>query len=132
MKLSKRASEGDVIYTNCKDIQMCYHLGIVYDDGKNKYVYHNAPSNLNKYGGTVICEKIEDFLRERDVLKVIKTDAKNEDIVISTRNNKYEVWDTLFFNCEDYVVEIVEGKRKSDLRDAWKIAILSFIFIAIY
>jgi hypothetical protein len=30
----------------------------------------------------------------------------------------------MFFNCEDYVSEIVQGERESNLRDAWKIAAL--------
>jgi hypothetical protein len=30
----------------------------------------------------------------------------------------------MFFNCEDFVLEIVDGKRRSDLRDVWKLIAL--------
>jgi hypothetical protein len=132
MKLIDKLKEGDVIYTNCIGNELCYHLGIVYQKGAKKYVFHNAPTNSNKFGGTVVYEKLEDFVKGREIKNVIRTTAKNKDIIRVTRNCKREIWDTFFFNCEDYVVEIVEGERKSDLRDAWKIGALGVALISMY
>lgn len=132
MALVERLKEGDVIYTNCIGNHLCYHLGIVYHKGKHKYIFHNAPTNNNKFGGTIVSEKFEDFVKGREIMKVIRTNAKNEDILKVSRRCKREVWDTFFFNCEDFVVEIVEGERRSDLRDAWKIGALGLAFISLY
>ena len=66
----------------------------------------------------------DDFIKGRNVLKITKTTARNQDIIRITQKCKHETWDSLFFNCEDYVLEIVDGHRRSDARDAWKIAAL--------
>lgn len=128
----EKLEEGDVIYSNCVGHELCYHLGIVYQKGNQKYVFHNAPTNNNKFGGTIIYEKAEDYLKGRDIMKIVKTTAKNEDILRISKENRGEVWDSLFFNCEDYVVEIVEGERTSNLRDAWKISALGLALITLY
>jgi len=128
----EKLKEGDVIYTNCIGNQLCYHLGIVYTKGEKKYVFHNAPTNNNKFGGTIVSEKYEDFMKDRYILKIVKTRATNKDILKVSKINKSEVWDSLFFNCEDYIVEIVEGERKSDLRDAYKIGALGLALITLY
>ena len=132
MRLVDKVKEGDVIYTNCIGNELCYHLGIVYQKGNSKYVFHNAPTNNNKFGGTVVYEKFEDFVKGREIKNVIRTGVKNSQILKVTQRCKREVWDTFFFNCEDYVVEIVEGERKSDLRDAWKIGALGIALISMY
>jgi hypothetical protein len=132
MLLEHRLKEGDVIYTNCVGNHLCYHLGIVYQKGDKKFIFHNAPTNNNKFGGTIVSERLEEFMKGRDIIKIVKTKAKNEDILSVTKRCRSEVWDTFLFNCEDYVVEIVEGSRKSDLRDAWKIGALGIALISLY
>ena len=83
MSFIERRNEGDIIYASCSDYQLCYHVGIVYNDGKKKLVYHNDPSNKNKYGGTICAQKYEDFIKNRIVQKV---DRK------STRLNSSHEW----------------------------------------
>jgi len=128
----EKLEEGDVIYSNCVGHELCYHLGIVYQKGNRKFVFHNAPTNNNKFGGTIIYEKAEDYLKGRDIIKIAKTTATNNDIIRISRENRSEVWDSMSFNCEDYVVEIVEGERNSNLRDAWKISALGLALITLY
>jgi hypothetical protein len=120
----EKLKEGDVIFSNCVGSELCYHVGIVYVKNNRKYVFHNAPTNMNKYGGTVVSEPASEFKKLRDIYKVVRTNAKNEKILSVTRKYKYEIWDSMFFNCEDYVSEIVQGERESNIRDAWKIAAL--------
>lgn len=129
VKLTEKIKEGDVLYTSCADYQLCYHVGIVYDDGKKKLVYHNEPSNNNRYGGTICAERYEDFINKRNVVRVVSTNAKNADILNIARTCKSERWDSIFFNCEDFVMQILEGHRRSDIRDAYKIAVLGFVII---
>lgn len=97
MKLSERLREGDVIYTNCIGSHLCYHVGIVYNDGKTKRIFHNVPTNTNKYGGSVCSETYDDFIKQRVISKVIRTTATNKDILDTTRRCREEQWDTLFF-----------------------------------
>lgn len=127
MKLWERLTTGDVIYTSCVGLPFCYHLGIVVEIGGTKKIFHNSPYIKNQYGGSVCAESYEDFMKERQVVKVYRTGTQKDKILRVSRKCKKEVWDTFFFNCEDYILEIVEGRRRSDLRDAWKIGILAII-----
>lgn len=129
MSIIENIKEGDVVYTSCSDYQLCYHVGIVYDDGKKKMIYHNEPSNNNKYGGTICAEPYHEFVKKRNVIRVVRTNAKNADILRIAKKCKSERWDSIFFNCEDYVMQVVEGHRRSDIRDAYKIAVLGIAII---
>ena len=130
MKLIDKLGTGDVIYTSCVGMPFCYHLGIVVV-GKNgeKKIFHNSPYIKNKYGGSVCAESYENFMKEREVVKVFRTHVNEERVYEVSAKVKHEVWDTFFFNCEDYILEVVEGHRRSDLRDAWKIAILGIFLL---
>jgi hypothetical protein len=128
-KLIYRLKTGDILYTSCGDYPICYHLGIVVSDEKGKRVYHNSPENKNRFGGSIVCEKYEAFTKNRQVLKVIESNVSKEKIIEVSRECKKETWDTFFFNCEDYVLQIVDGHRRSDLRDTFKIAALGILII---
>jgi hypothetical protein len=123
--LIEKLKEGDVIYANCTDNVFCYHIGIVYDDGKKKLIYHLMPDLVNRYGGNVIATSYEDFMKGRVPKQVRSTNAKNEDILRVARKCKSEPYDGVFFNCEDFVLEITDGRRRSDVRDAYKIVLLT-------
>jgi hypothetical protein len=116
--------EGDVVYTTCCDYALCHHVGIVYFDGVKRLIYHNDPSNSNRYGGTVVAEPYEKFIKGRVLNRIVTTNATNEDILRVAKKCRNEQWNSLFFNCEDFVLEIVEGKRRSELRDIWKLVAL--------
>ncbi len=120
---------GDVIYTSCVNVPFCYHLGIVYDDGKKKRIFHNSPYIKNKHGGSVCLDDYEEFIKEREVLKIVRTNTHPKRILEVSNRNKKEVWDTFFFNCEDFIHEIVDGNRNSDLRDAWRIGLLGIFLL---
>lgn len=129
--IAEKLKEGDLIYTNCSNFELCRHAGIVYFDGEKKMVYHNDPYMLNKWGGNVCCQSYSMFIKNRNVIQIVKTAAKNEDILRVARKCRSESYDTLTFNCEDFVLEIVEGCRRSDVRDAWKIAALGITILSI-
>lgn len=130
MKLIDRLITGDVIYCDCVGVPFCYHLGIVYDDGEKKVIYHNSPYNENKYGGSITAESYDDFIRERQIIKIVRTEITKEEILNAAKKCKKEIWDSLFFNCEDFVLEVVEKHRRSDIRDAFKLAALGILIIS--
>jgi len=131
MKLIDRLKTGDVIYTSCVGMPFCYHLGIVVEKDGKKKIYHNSPYIKNKYGGSVCAESYDDFMKEREVVKVFRTNATEDMVIEVAKRVKHEIWDTFFFNCEDFILEVVEGHRRSDLRDAWKIAVLGIFLITL-
>ena len=128
-KLVNTLTTGDILYVSCADFPLCYHLGIVVKDNGKLLIYHNCPDNKNRFGGSVVCENYENFTTKRQVIKVIKSNVTKEKILKVTRKCKKETYDTFFFNCEDYVLEIVDGHRRSDLRDVFKIAALGILII---
>jgi hypothetical protein len=128
-KLTDKLKTGDILYVSCADFPLCYHLGIIVKDNGNLLIYHNCPENKNRFGGSVVCEKYETFTKNRQVIKVIESKVSKEKIIEVSRKCKKEIWDTFFFNCEDYVLEIVDGHRRSDLRDVFKIAALGILII---
>jgi hypothetical protein len=131
MRLVDKLSTGDVVYASCVDVPLCYHIGIVYGEGKNKKVFHNTPYVKNKYGGSVCSESWETFIKGREVLNIVRTNITQKRILEASRKCKREVWSELFFNCEDYVLEVVEGHRRSTIRDAYKISALGVAIISL-
>lgn len=129
MKLIEKIKTGDVIYCTCVDVPLCYHLGIVHEKNNKKIVYHNSPYNKNKYGGSVCVETYEDFVKNREVIKIIRTGVGAERILKVSKKCKSDIWDTFLFNCEDYILEVVENHRRSDVRDAYKIAALGILIL---
>lgn len=132
MKVKDRLQEGDIIYGSCVGHTLCHHIGIVYKRGDKLRVFHNSPYIKNKYGGSICSETFENFMKERQTMKIVRTNVKNERILAIARQHKEEVWDEFFFNCEDFVLEVSEGHRRSNIRDAWKIAALGVTLIAMY
>jgi hypothetical protein len=128
-KLIDTLKTGDILYVSCADFPLCYHLGIVVKENGKLLIYHNCPENRNRFGGSVVCEDYQAFTTKRQVIKVIESNVSKEKIIEVTRKCKKESYDTFFFNCEDYVLEIVDGHRRSDLRDVFKIAALGIIII---
>lgn len=128
-KLKDKLKTGDILYVSCADFPLCYHLGIVVKDNDKLLIYHNCPENKNRYGGSLVCQDYETFTIKRQVIKVIESKATKERILEVSHKCKKESYDTFFFNCEDYVLEIVDGHRRSDLRDVFKIAALGILII---
>ena len=128
-KLVDSLKTGDILYVSCADFPLCYHLGIVVKDNGRLKIYHNSTDTKNRYGGSLVCESYETFTTKRQVIKVIESKVSKERILDVSRKCKKETYDTFFFNCEDYVLEIVDGHRRSDLRDVFKIAALGIIII---
>ena len=83
------------------------------------------PDLVNRYGGNVIATSYEDFMKGRLLKQVRSSNAKNEDILRVARKCKSEPYDGVFFNCEDFILEITNGARRSDVRDAYKIVLLT-------
>jgi hypothetical protein len=125
-----KIKQGDIVYGNCVDHPYVpYHVGIVYDDGKNKFIYHNTPDLLNKYGGNVVATSYDKFMEGRVLKQIRRSNVSNEEILKVARKCATEQYDSMFFNCEDFILEITDGKRRSDVRDAYKIVFLTAVIL---
>lgn len=129
MKLIEKLQTGDVVYCACSNAQLCYHVGIVCEINGVKKIFHNSPKIKNKFGGSVCSETFQEYLKDSHVYRVVRTNTSKERILNVSKKYKSEVWNELFFNCEDYVLECVEGHRRSNQRDAFKIIALGITII---
>jgi hypothetical protein len=104
----------------------------VYKKDDKLKIFHNSPYIKNKFGGSICSETYDQFMKGREAVKIVRTNVKNERILQISRQHKDEVWNEFFFNCEDFVLEVAEGHRRSNIRDAWKIAALGVTLISMY
>ena len=132
MKVKDRLATGDVIYTTCNGLLFCNHLGIVViGSGGNVKVFHNSPFIKNKYGGSICSESYESFMGGSEITKIVRTKTTKDNILKISRQHKRNIYNSFVFNCEDYIIKIVDGEMKSDFRDAWKIGALSIIGLSL-
>ena len=126
----ERVRTGDVIHSSCTDINMpCRHSGIVIEHNFDKYILHNTPDGLNKYGGTIIATRLDEFANERAIYEVVKTGISKERILRTYDIHKHKVWDAIDFNCEDFISYVVNSEQSSDVRDAWSLIFLSVVLL---
>lgn len=107
---------GDIIYTTCTNIPLCYHVGIVLFKNGCPYVWNNTPSASNSFGGNVVAQPFAEFMKGRKLLKTEAANITEQDVVSISDRYKAERWNAFRFNCEDYVNEIKTGNRHSRLR----------------
>jgi hypothetical protein len=125
---------GDIIKTDCH-IPFCYHLAICVVDGNNVYVYNNTPVHQNEYGGNIILQPINDFIDgdNRKIFSVKSSNLSQNDIINYVNNNKSRVWDSVTFNCETMMNEMLQnGDSTTQLtRNFFVISILAILLVLI-
>lgn len=117
---------GDVIYSSCTDINMpCRHSGIVFEHNFEKFVLHNTPDGRNRHGGSVIADRLDEFVKDREIYEIVRTNVGKSRILEVYNKNRGRIWDAFSFNCEDFVSQIVHRESLSDVRDAWTLVFLT-------
>lgn len=104
--------EGDIITTKCSDYwwPFCKHYGIVTFYNNQICVFNNTPSKVNKTGGNIVAQPIDEFLKERCVKKVERSNIKSKDVICYSLARKYLKW-TMAYNCVRYI-EDIKGLEK--------------------
>lgn len=102
-------NEGDILVTNCHDypLLICKHYGIVAIVNHKLCVFNNTPSRVNKVGGNIVCQPINDFLSDRKVIAVKKTNIKTDEILKYCKPRKNAKW-TMAYNCEKFITELLK------------------------
>jgi hypothetical protein len=121
LKENRKYKDGDIIIATIAPPAsgLLFHRGIIYNIAdENGYpvphVFHNTPMKLNKYGGNVILETLEEFEADgRTVVQVQPSEVDIEQIIKKNEIIKKRKFDWADFNCEHYVTFVTKGEMKS-------------------
>lgn len=111
--MEKRLQAGTIIKSEA--LPSGRHFGIVIiDKSSKKYVIHNTPYKTNIFGGSVIIEELENYLKEQRILETQKTNLDQELILHYYERNKYKKFNIITFNCESFINKIQYGDGMSN------------------
>ena len=98
--------EGDIITTKCNDWpDPCRHYGIVCNYDNKLCVFNNTPSKVNKCGGNIVAQPLNEFLSKRHVLKVNRSNIKSKGVIAYCLKNRFRKW-AIFYNCSKFIEDI--------------------------
>lgn len=117
-------NDGDIIYTSCIGIPLCHHVGIVVFESGYPIIYNNSPRAKNRFGGNIVAQPITEFMKGRTFIKTVSAPNCSDVVRKYSYEKRYERWNALSFNCEDYVNDVMYCSRKSQLRNTWQLALL--------
>lgn len=92
-------------------------------------IYNNTPGAKNMFGGNIVAQPIDVFMKDRTFIKTIPTDNCPAIVREYSYENRFKKWNALFYNCEDYVNEITYCQKKSHLRTTVGIASLVGLYL---
>jgi hypothetical protein len=117
-KLKMDIRHGDILVTACYPFPgvPCQHRAIVFLECGEWWVFQNTPGLFNRWGGNIVQQRLEEFLENRKVWKVINAKMDIDCVRRYNHENRERRWHVLLFNCEDYVNQAASGKKFSQLR----------------
>ena len=89
-----------ILTTDCINIPLCNHYGILFRENGIDYVLHNTPSKENNVKGNVVIETYSEFIKNRTILKKEYVDLTNSHIKEYAYKNMRQKWDAVDYNCE--------------------------------
>jgi len=94
---------GTVLICSIDDMPFIKHQGIVINRGGKDLVAHCTPEAFNRYGGNIVIEPYERFIRGRKVIAIERTGATYATIMDYVSKNVSRKFDSLAFNCFQFV-----------------------------
>lgn len=94
---------GDLIKLKVDVLPILYHYGIIEKQNDKLYIYHLQIEKMNIYGGNLICEPLEKYIKGKDILSVIETNLSSKDLSVMYESLKKKKYDFINFNCEHFV-----------------------------
>lgn len=104
---------GDLVKFEADVMPILFHYGIVKRYGDKLYIYHNQTSFLNKNGGSLIMEDLNEYAKGRRIVKIEKTGIDENDLqqmVDALAGHKYDLVNN---NCEHFVNKLKSNNFKS-------------------
>ena len=93
-------------------------------------VFHNTPTLKNKFGGNVVCQSVDDFLKNRKFIKKENCNISTNEILQNFNEVKNKKWDAYNFNCETYVNQLLyEYNGTTQLQRVCNIALCCLILL---
>ena len=120
---------GDLIKLQAEVLPILYHYGIIEKQGNDLYIYHNQTDKINSNGGNLVCEPLDNYIKGKDIISVIKTDLSSSDLrqmYDALKNLKY---DFINFNCEHFVNFASDKKFVSNQVYKWGAIVLIGLFV---
>lgn len=118
-----KLNPSDIIVATCPEMPICYHVGIVVFENGMPIIYNNTPSAQNMFGGNVVAQPLNQFLKGRKIIRTIPTRCTPGSIEEVALNHRYKKWNHLTYNCEDFISQITNGEQQSPIRVAWQSAV---------
>lgn len=114
-------------------LPLLYHYGIVSFEGGKKYIYHLQTSRENKYGGNLIRDNFDEYVKGREILEVQNLKLNREEFQEVLEKIKKEKYNVFTNNCEHFVHYLKDKKAVSPQLKAWGLAVslgvLTYLFI---
>lgn len=110
--------EGTILRRKCP-FPLITHVGILIYNSGQLYVYHNTAIKKNEFGGNIVAMPLKEFLA---IGELISATPSNIDPVFVRQyafKMRYKKYSALFYNCEDFINEIINGKKGSPQRRKW-------------
>lgn len=124
---------GDLLTARVKSLPLIFHKGLIVLEENQVYVWHNTPMYKNQFGGSVIKETLQDWLKSRTITKCEKTDLDKTEIETLSNQMKHKPFHLLNFNCEQYVFLIKDKVSKSPQLRFWAFtSITALILFAVF
>lgn len=114
-------------------LPLLYHYGIVSFERGKKYIYHLQTSRENKYGGNLIRDNFDEYVKGREILEVQNLKLNREEFQEVLEKIKKEKYNVFTNNCEHFVHYLKDKKAVSPQLKAWGLAVslgvLTYLFI---
>lgn len=115
-----------VIITKVDDMPLIYHWGILVDIDGGSFVVHNPLRGSNRYGGSVIIEPLNDFIKSRSIIHVRPMDISSDHVIKKSFEHAGRPFDIYSWNCEQFIRAVEE---KPPILPTYITIILSIILI---
>lgn len=110
---------GDIIFVKSTAYFFVQHNGIVLEENGEKYIYHNNPDCINNFGGSICIEKLSSWLKDREVIRVVKSNVSPERIKLIANELMNRKYNFITFNCEHFIESIAYNRYRSNQISSW-------------
>jgi|GEM_PF-3158723 len=104
-----------ILNTTARNVAGFTHQALLVNDEKNNHlrVVHNAPGNVNAWGGNVTEEPFDAFMEGRSMLSIEPAQVTPEQIKKGIEDTKAKRFSAAKFNCEHFISQLISGKPMS-------------------
>lgn len=128
--LIENLETGDLIKFKADLVPFIYHYGIIKRNGDEVLFFHNQKDFKNLFGGNLVLQNLEDYVKGREVILVEKTSINLDNIDTIIDKLKDKSYDPINYNCEHFINTVKEGKWISPQVGKWGL-VLSAVIIGV-